>query len=110
MQYTPEVLQEASGQINSGKISINKASKQFLIPKGILVNKLHSGTNRLIKPGPSPVLTCEEELRIKQWIIDKAAIGYAMHPTIVKLAIKSVLDKVSRENPFKDNLPGNKWF
>ncbi|XP_020298074.1 uncharacterized protein LOC109862427, partial [Pseudomyrmex gracilis] len=60
--------------------------------------------------GPPTVLSCEEENRIKQWIIDKACIGYPMHPNIVKSAIKNVLDKAPRPNCFKNNMPGQKWL
>ena len=47
---------------------------------------------------------------IKNWIIQKARIGYHMHPKIVKSSIKNVLDKASRPNPFTNNMPGEKWF
>lgn len=55
-------------------------------------------------------MTNEEEKRIAILIVDKASIGYAMHPSVVKLAIKNVLDKVPRPNSFLNNLPGDKWL
>lgn len=103
-------MQDASSNIKSGATSINKACIEYRIPKGTLVKKLKLGISVIEKRGPPSVRTKDEGLRIKQWIIDKATIGYAMHPSVVKAAIKSVLDKAPKDNPFKDNKPGPKWF
>ncbi|KAL7306132.1 hypothetical protein TKK_0001580 [Trichogramma kaykai] len=60
--------------------------------------------------GPSTVLSDAEEQRVKKWILDKAAIGYPMHHTIVRQAVKNILDKIKRKNPFINKCPGKKWL
>ena len=77
---------------------------------GTLFNKVHGISPLKRRMGPSTVLTEEEEKRIKQWILDKAEIGYPMHHMIVREAVKKVLDKIGRPNPFKNNMPGLKWL
>ena len=91
-------------------MSICRASRQYAIPKVTLIKKLVENQNTIEKSGPPTVLSAEEEAMIVTWIMEKARIGYPMHPNLVKLAIQSVLKKSPRPNPFKNNLPGDKWF
>lgn len=62
------------------------------------------------KMGPRTILTADEETRLEKWIIDKAKIGFPMHPEMVKDAVQSVLNEDQRYNPFIDNRPGKKWL
>lgn len=91
-------------------MSANKASQEYKVPKGTLINKLNASHPYVRKMGPASILTTEEENRLCQWILDKSAIGYPMHPAIVQDAVQSVLSKVDRPNPFKNNRPGSKWL
>ena len=109
-KYSLEALQDAFKDVKEGRLSINKASSQYNIPKGTLVNKIRDNDPTIKKMGPPTVLTFQEEKNLKQWILDMAMIGYPVHPAIVRNAVKNVLDKVPRPNPFTDNLPGYKWF
>ena len=77
---------------------------------GTLSHKEHAISHLKRRMGPSTVLTDMEEKRIKQRILDKAEIGYPMHHMIMREAVKKVLDKIGRPNPFKNNMPGLKWL
>ncbi|KAL7288853.1 hypothetical protein TKK_0016825 [Trichogramma kaykai] len=57
--------------------------------------------------GPKTSLTEEEEKRIVQWIIDKAAIGYPMRPKIVKESVKKLLISLGGKSSFTS---GDKWI
>ena len=108
--YSPEDLRKAFEDAKEGRLSINKACEQYKIPKGTLINKLRGGNPSVKKMGPQPILDNTEESMLKEWILDKAHIGYPMHPAVVKQAVQSVLDRIPRPNPFVGNLPGNKWL
>ena len=41
--------------------------------------------------GPTSVLSASEELRIKNWIIAKAKVGFPMHKKAVKDAVQKIL-------------------
>ena len=56
-------------------------------------------------PGPSPVLTSEEERELVQWIIKMAEIGYGHCRQQVFAMVKRLLDQNGRGNPFTNNLP-----
>lgn len=60
--------------------------------------------------GPETVLMAEEEARLEKWIIDKAKVGFPMHPDVVKDAVQNVLNDAKRDSPFVDNRPGKKWM
>ena len=92
------------------ELSICRASRQYAIPKATLIKKLVTNQDTIGKSGPPTVLSAEEEAMIVTWVMEKERIGYPMHPNLVKLAIQSVLKKSPRPNPFKNNLPGDKWF
>ena len=96
--------------MKSKELSICRASDQYNIPKATLINKLQKNENTMGKMGPPTILIEEEESMIVTWIIEKARIGYPMHPKLVKSAIQNVLKKAPRPNPFTNNLPGEKWF
>ncbi|KAJ8895057.1 hypothetical protein PR048_000382 [Dryococelus australis] len=47
--------------------------------------------------GPQTVLSAEEEKNITEWILDKAKLGFPMHPDIVNDAVQEVLQKTSKK-------------
>ena len=65
-QYSAKVLQEAFQLAKKGTLSINKACKQYNIPKGTLVNKLRDGDASIKKMGPQPVLSDKKECMLAQ--------------------------------------------
>jgi len=109
-KYSEEDLANALAEINSGSITLNKASSKYLIPKSTLHNKITGKVPNARKMGPSPILTYSEEERIKKWILDKAKLGFPMHPNEVKDSVQKVLKIASRPNPFLDDRPGDKWL
>lgn len=93
------------------QLSINKASQEYNIPKGTLVNRLHGqGSVDERRMGPSPVLSAEEENKLEKWILDKARFGFPMHENEVKDVVQRVIVEGKRPNPFTDNRPGKKWL
>lgn len=107
-KYSEHDLQKAIMEIKEG-LSIHKAAKLYTIPRGTLQNRLH---NRTKKPsfGPSPVLTVEEEQKIIDWLIDNHSKGFPRRKHDVQTVVKEFLDASPRENPFSNNLPGDKWY
>lgn len=108
-KYKVEDLKKAIEEVKAGKLSINKASQVYSIPKGTLVNKLKSDDPFLRKMGPPSVLSQEEEKRLKDWILDKAKLGFPMHEEDLKDAVQKVLNDSKRTTIFNNNRPGKKW-
>lgn len=109
-RYTELDLEKAVEEVTQGRKSLNSAARVYRIPKGTLYNKIKCLVPMERKMGPSPVLTSTEEDRLEKWILDKAKLGFPMHPEDVKDAVQKVLKCINRQNPFKDDRPGDKWM
>lgn len=109
-KYNDNDMQSALNKIKTG-LSIHKASKEFNIPRGTLQNRIHNRTKKSRK-GPVTVLTPDEEKQIVDWLVANHLKGFPRRKNDVKSVVKDFLDADDRprDNPFKDNLPGEKWY
>lgn len=93
-KYTITDLDKALHDIHKGA-SIRKIAKEYGIPKSTLHSKATGRVEILCKKGPKPILSDEEENRLKQWILNKARLGFPMHPDEVKKAVQKILNDAS---------------
>ena len=90
--YHHEDLQNAITSIQEKKMSVYKASVHYKIPKSTLLKHIQSGKLPLQRRiSPQPVLADEEDIRLRNWIIAKARLGFPMHPEEVKNAVQKIL-------------------
>ena len=94
---------------NYGRLSYRGAQAKYGIPRSTLSDHALGKVTLGKKPGPSPVLTAEEEKYLAQWTIDMYEIGYGLTRQVNEM-VKKILDKDGRPNPFKDNRPGKDWW
>ena len=52
---------------------------------------------------PHSVLTPAEEQALQDWLVEMAKIGYGKSRKQLRYAVKKILQKEERKNPFKDN-------
>ncbi|XP_022826400.1 uncharacterized protein LOC111356328 [Spodoptera litura] len=109
-RYTQETLERAVTAIAKGEITINKASNVFSIPKSTLHNKLTNKVPLQRKMGPPSELTVDEEAKIAEWIVNKAKLGFPMHPEEVFDTVENFLTANNRKSKFTGNRPGKKWL
>lgn len=108
-KYSPEALEEAMEAVKSGRKSINKAAKDFKIPKGTLVNKLKGKYGD--KMGRPCVLNEHEEKVLVNRLILCAQYGFPLTRMDLRIVIKTYLDSTGRDvSQFKSNLPGLDWL
>ena len=107
-RYSDSDVDRALADVKKGT-SVGKAAKEYGIPKSTLHAKLTGKAPEHCNKGPKTVLTAEEESRLKQWILNKARLGFLMHPDEVKDAVQKVLNEASRKTIFTNNRPGDKW-
>lgn len=109
-RYSDDSVQNALEEIRRKSLSLSAASRKYGIPKGTLFNKLKGKVPLIRKMGPETVLTIAEEAQLEKWIIEKALLGFPMHPDEVKDSVQRVLKGINRQNPFVDDRPGRKWL
>ncbi|KAJ8952300.1 hypothetical protein NQ314_007568 [Rhamnusium bicolor] len=60
--------------------------------------------------GPPTALTQEEEELLVRWICACANKGFPLNKRLLCETVKDLIESDNRPNPFKDGLPGFKWF
>lgn len=74
-KYTDEDLQKAVEMVSSGRLSQNKAAKQFKIPRGTLQNRLNGRLSHTGKIGPRPVPVCSTSSQLPSTSGSKTTVG-----------------------------------
>lgn len=107
-QYSEDSLKKALDAIESG-MPKKQAAKQFQVPRATLQFRIKNPNHKPL-PGPSPVLNEEEENQIKNWLTVSHKKGFPKRKEDVLKSVSEFVKKSGRPNPFKDNIPGEKWF
>ena len=75
LQYDRSKIPEAINKIKAGILSINKASQEYNIPFSTLRDRTSDRLPVDAKPGASTVLTADEELQLKTYLIKLSELG-----------------------------------
>ena len=62
------------------------------------------------KPGPSTILSDEEEDLLCEYIINRADMGYGLSREDIQRLACNIAEKLGRKHPFKDGKGGRGWF
>lgn len=109
-KYTENDLQQALSDVRNNKCSIRQAERSYHVPHSTLINKLKGKTPTKRKMGPSTVLTDDEENILVRWILACAKKGFPLNKKLLCETVHDIIKSDGRPNPFKDGLPGIKWF
>ena len=102
-------VQAAATAVSSGQLSLRVAAERFGIPKSTIRDH-SSGDRTRIGAGRPTLLTELEEKGIVRSCQELSEIGFGVDRHIVGLVIHKYLVSEKRENPFKDGIPGQKWW
>ncbi|KAJ8953396.1 hypothetical protein NQ318_023513, partial [Aromia moschata] len=110
-QYTEDQLQRALFEIREKNMSINKASKEFNVPKTSIIDRMkgRSRPNRR-KTGPAPILSIEVEDKLKEWIINIAKCGFPLKKSDLIDTVEKIAKDLGKSHLFTDGKPGQKWY
>jgi hypothetical protein len=106
--YNHDNLVKALEAVKCG-MSKKLAAKTFHVPRGTIQFRLRKVDHQDL-PGPSTVLTKNEEETLVKWIKDCCRKGFPRRKLDVQLSVAHFIKKANRKNPFKDGIPGNKWY
>ena len=59
--WKSEDLERAAEEVREGKVSVRKAAAKYCVPKSMVHDHSSLKVKQVSRPGPSPVLTIEEE-------------------------------------------------
>lgn len=103
--YTEENLQKALHEISKG-MSKKLAAKTFSVPRSTIQFRLKHPDHRS-KPGPSTILTDEEEQLFVDWIKISSKKGFPKRKEDLIKSVSDFINKSGRASSFKN---GEKWF
>ena len=107
--WSPEDLDNALALVKERGASFRAASMAYGVPKSTLHDHF-SGKAKHIVRGPTPYLTPAEEQELADWAVQMGKIGYGRTREQISAAVKKLLDRNGRQNPFVDNRPGKDWW
>ncbi|XP_066592978.1 uncharacterized protein [Prorops nasuta] len=108
-EYSAGTVEEALKEIEKGK-SLREAANAFGVPKSTLFRKLKNNVPIDCKKGAPTVLTAEEEADFVTWILYCAERGFPVTKRHLLDTVKKYVIDAGRNNPFKNDRPGYKWY
>lgn len=108
--YTEAEVSAAVDRVRRKVMGVNEAARRFGVPRSTIRSRTKMNVQNVVRSGPQPILTPEEESEIEQWIFDMQRRGFPVTPYMLMTTVQEILIALPRDNPFKDNCPGKKWF
>ena len=108
--YNVDSLKEALSVVKEGT-SLREAANTFEVPKSTLFRKLKSSApvDKSRKGAPTILSSTEEEETVP-WILYCAERGFPVNKKQLLDTVKKYIINAGRDNRFKDDRPGEKWY
>lgn len=103
------MMQKALEAVKQG-MSKKLAAKTFKVPRSTLIFKIKFPDKIECHRGPRTVLNNNEELSLKAWLIECSLEGYPKRKEDLLYKVAEFLKKSQRPNPFKNGVPGVRWY
>ena len=107
MQWDLEGMIQALNAVKVDGKALRKASREYGVPVATLKRRVDGLVAVDARPGPSTVLTWEEEDKLCQYCLDMADMGYGL--TIEVIAYRIAAGS-GRSHPFKEGSAGRDWY
>lgn len=107
--YSASQAQGALDDIHGG-MSVKSAAKKWHVPRTTLQDLKKGLYVVSSRPGPSPVLSGDEEALLCEWVIEMARRGIPLNKNCLLDSVQKILFEDPRDNPFSNSRPGAAWF
>ena len=108
-QEREERVVAAKKAVEAKQLSLRVAEERFSIPKSTIHDHV-AGKCSKSGAGRPTVLTADEETSIVRSCQELAQSGFGVDRMMVNRVVRDYLQQQGRENPFKDGVPGKKWW
>ena len=93
-----------------GLIGLREAARQYNVPVETLRRRVTGAVSTDCRPGPTTVLTSEEETRLAQFLIEMSDMGFGLTREDVMRTAFSIVSQAGRAHPFQNGTAGRSWF
>lgn len=110
-QWKNEDMVAAIEAVDEKKLSICAAANQFKVPRKTLDDRIKGKVKHRTKPGPSTILTAEEEDALVSYLIYMAQRGFPLTRTMTKAFAWAIAKGSGNDNRFNPECgPGEDWW
>jgi hypothetical protein len=107
-KYTEEDVQNALLEIEN-ELSKNAAARKYNVPRATIQFRMSQKFSKT-SFGPAPILSNVEENLLVTWIRESLRKGFPQRKEDLQASVHHFLEANRRQNPFKDNHPGEGWY
>ena len=108
--WSKESMLAATNSVIHDDMSVREASRVYNVPFETLRRRVTGSVKLDCRPGPSTVLSEEEEELLASYLVQMSEIGFGLsRDTVMRLAY-NIAEKIKRKHPFKDEKAGRAWF
>lgn len=107
--WSNESMKAAVESVESGT-GIREASRLYNVPIETLRRRVTGQVEIGCRPGPTTVLTKEEEDQVERYLIQMADMGFGLTSEAIMHMVYVIVEKCQRHHPFKNNKAGRAWF
>jgi len=108
--WTDESMKAAVASVVNETLGLREASRVYNIPVETIRRRVNGSVRMGCKPGPTAVLTDEEEDRLVSYLISMADMGYGIkRDTVMEMAFM-IAEKTHKDHPFTEGKAGRAWF
>ena len=108
--WTVESMESALNSTHHENKGLREAARMYNIPVETLRRHANGSVEAGCKPGPSTVLTDEEEDRLATYLVEMTDMGFSLsRDTVMELAFTTV-EKSQRKHPFRDSQADRAWL
>ncbi len=108
--WSEESMVAATNSVLHDNKGLREASRLYNVPFETLRRRVNGTVVAGCKPGPSTILTEEEEDRLARYLVQMSEMGFGLSRDTVMHLAYTIVDKIQRKHPFKDGKAGRAWF
>ena len=109
--WNDEDMVLAMEDVKRGKMSVNAASKLHNVPRKTLDDRIRGRVRHGAKPGPSTILSLDEEKALTSYLVYMAQRGFPLTRTMVKAFAWAIAKRSGNGDRFStENRPGEHWW
>ena len=108
--WSQDAMKEAVLSVSEGGKGLREASRMYNVPVETLRRRVTGAVEIECKPGPPTVLTKEEELKVYEYLVSMADMGYGLTRDVVMQLAYVIAEKSHRKHPFTGESAGRSWL
>ena len=110
LQWSIESMCEAVKAVKIEGKGLRQAAREYDVPIATLKRRVDDQVAVRAKPGPSTVLTRDEETKLCKYCFDICDMGYGLTVENVRMIAFQIAENSGRPHPFRNGRAGRDWY